>query len=376
MTLTLFHASDLHLSQADRDYGLAVLEELVYHCRRLQPDAWLLTGDLFDSHDDLLALAGELRAALAELGDLPVLMIPGNHELSGGKSPETLRPLAESAPEAPPRLLLETPFALWRPERLDAEFLAVPFQPSYADYPDWRPPVRERRWRVGLLHGVVNGMSYTGESEESEHGVIDPDLFARLGLHYAALGHIHARREERFGDCLAHYPGSARVWRRGESGPRRASRVVLDDAGVRVEPVELAAAGTYHERTVILDERGAPMEHKDAAALLAALEQEHGPQDWLRLELSGFVEARAPVEALVRALERGGSARFRRFEVDGEGVVEAERLRGHPLVRSFDAAWRELLAAAAAARDEAEEALLHRARRLALEEIQRRIAGE
>ena len=41
MSLRLFHTADLHLTKRvpDCDYGLAVLDELVYHCRRLQADA-------------------------------------------------------------------------------------------------------------------------------------------------------------------------------------------------------------------------------------------------------------------------------------------------------------------------------------------------
>ena len=61
MSLRLFHTSDLHLTTRapDRDYGLAVLDELVHHCRRFQADAWRLCGDIFDTPDDLEALAPE-----------------------------------------------------------------------------------------------------------------------------------------------------------------------------------------------------------------------------------------------------------------------------------------------------------------------------
>ena len=57
-------------------------------------------------------------------------------------------------------------------------------------------------------------------------------------------------------------------------------------------------------------------------------------------------------------------------------VVEAERLRGHPLVRSFYAGWRRRHAEALAAGDEAEVALLERVRRLSLEQIHQRLAEQ
>jgi DNA repair exonuclease SbcCD nuclease subunit len=372
MTLRLFHSADLHLSQSERAYGFAVLEELVYHCRRLQADAWLLCGDIFDSHEDALALAGDFHDYLRELAGVPVLMIPGNHELSGGRPPEALAPLAQGA-DAAFRLLLGTPFSLERPEGLDAEFLAVPFQHGYGEYPDWPVPPRERRWRVGLLHGVVNGLTYTGQSEEEEHAVIEDDLFPRLGLHYAALGHIHARGEARRGGCLAHYPGSQRVWRRGEEGPRQATLAVLDDDGVRSEPVPLQAAGVYRALAVPLDERAAPLGYESPEALLEGLEAAHGPQDWLRLELSGFVERRVEVEALQRLLLRRAEGRFRRFDVQLADVVEAARLRDHPLVRAFDAQWRQRYTMAREGGDAEEAHLLERARRLALQEIHTRL---
>ncbi len=371
MTLRLFHSADLHLSQAERSYGFSVLEELIYHCRRLQADAWLLCGDVFDSHEDALALAGDFHDYLRELGALPLLMIPGNHELSGGRAPATLAPLAQGA--APGfRLALRTPYERLLPPDLDAEFLAVPFQRSYGEYPEWAPPARERRWRVGLLHGVVNGMTYTGQSEEAEHAFIERDLFTRLGLHYAALGHIHARGEASQGACVAHYPGSGRVWRKGETGPRQATLAVLDDAGVRTEPVAIQAAGVYRVVQVPLDERGAPLGYDSPEALLAALEAGHGPQDWLRVELSGFVARRTEAEALQRLLQRR-AANFRRFDAVLTDIVEAERLRDHPLVRSFDALWRPRYAQAQAAGEAEEAALLERTRRLALEQIHQRL---
>ncbi|HKI98349.1 MAG TPA: metallophosphoesterase [bacterium] len=382
MTLKLFHSADLHLSQTERAYSLAVLEELVYHCQRLQPDAWLLCGDVFDTHEDALALAADFLAYLRPLAGLPVLMIPGNHELSGGREPDSLAALqaagaggaADDPQGAAFRLCLRTPWELLRPEGLDAEFLAVPFQRSYGEYPEWHLPPKERRWRVGLLHGVVNGMTYAGQSDEAEHAFIEADLFTRCRLDYAALGHIHARGEQRPGGCLAHYPGSGRVWRRGEEGVRQATLAVLDDEGVHTEPVPIKEAGVYRVVHVPLDERAAPLGHESPEALVATLEQDAGPQDWLRLELSGFVERRVEVEALQRLLQRRCTERFRKLDVVLTDVVEAERLRGHPLVRSFDTQWRSRYADARAAGDTAEVALLERARRLALEQIHQRLA--
>lgn len=367
MSLKLFHTADLHLSRAEQAYSLAVLEELVYHCRRLEAALWLFSGDVFDTHEDALALGADFGAYLAELGEVPVAMIPGNHDLSGDRSPGDLSSLAQAA--GPLHLLAAQPFEVFRPEGIDVEVVGVPFRRSFEGYPDWPVPLPERRWRIGLLHGVVNGMTYTGESEEEEHAVLDPDLFGRLGLHYAALGHIHARSERSFGACLAHYPGSARVWRRGETGPRYASLVHLEDAGVRVEGVPVESAGTYNPVEVLLDDEGGLFDHDGVDGLLADLNERHGPHDWVRVELNGFLETREPVKALASTLGRKGALLFRRFEVTMDAVSEAERLRGHPLSRAFDTHWRRRHAEAQAAGDPQEVALLRRARRLAMEQI-------
>ena len=383
MSLRLFHTADLHLTTRapDRDYGLAVLDELVYHCRRLQADAWLLCGDIFDTPDDLEALAPEFTERLKDLEGLPVLMIPGNHELAGGREPGWLAGAVAQSLAPAVTLAHQTPFSLHRPDGLEVELLALPFRRGYAEFMDWPVPARERRWRVGLIHGTVNGMAYTGESGEDEHGIIDPHLFSRLELDYAALGHIHKRGESRFTEggraCLAHYPGSARVWRRGESGARRATLIVLDggegEAGVRIEPVEIEEAGQYRTLAVPLGDDGQPLEHADARALVTSLAERFGPRDWVRLELEGFIEARAPAEALQRSLERAAEGRFRGFDVGLDGLVEAEQLRGHPLVRGFDAQWRRRHEQALADNDEQQAALLVRARRLALEAIRERL---
>ena len=84
-------------------------------------------------------------------------------------------------------------------------------------------------------------------------------------------------------------------------------------------------------------------------------------------------EGRAPAEALERGLGRAAQGRFRGVDVGLDGLVEAEELRGHPLVRGFDAQWRRRHDQALEDNDEQEAALLVRARRLALEAIRERL---
>ena len=91
-TITLLHTADLHLSQSEAAYGLAVLDELAAACNRLRPAAWLLCGDIFDTYADAQQLAGEFRRRLADLSGTPVIMIPGNHEALGAGGGAALEP--------------------------------------------------------------------------------------------------------------------------------------------------------------------------------------------------------------------------------------------------------------------------------------------
>jgi predicted phosphodiesterase len=352
-----------------------VLAELVGQCRELRPAALLLCGDIFDTRRDAAQLAEAFRDALGGLAGIPVLMIPGNHEALGDDTP--LAP----AELAPATLLAGLPLATRMLGEADVEVVGLPFRHSFDGYLDWPLPPRQTRWRVGLLHGVVNGMCYTGDSAEAEQSIIDPHLFQHLGLDYAALGHIHRRGEQRHQQCLAHYPGSARVWRRGEEGPRQATRVTLGPEGVRTAPLPLTAAGRYVPVTLPISPDGsiAPMAEAAAAepaAWLDALGERVGAQDWVEVRLSGFVEQADVLLPLTTALSREGGARFRRFDVDPGGILEASALAGHPMVQAFDGQWRARLLAARERQDTAAEARLLLARQVTLELLQSQLGGD
>ncbi len=100
--------------------------------------------------------------------------------------------------------------------------MAIPHQTNYSDLFLSPPPAKTKKWRIGLAHGTVTGMSFTGLDEETEDGgsYLDPSLIQTLDLDYLAIGHLHSTRGLDLGNCKIRYAGSSRVWRKSEFGER------------------------------------------------------------------------------------------------------------------------------------------------------------
>jgi len=344
------HLADLHLSERERSYSLGVLDEVVELACRHEPGFLLICGDLFDSFADLEALRGEFRSRMENMPEsCQVVYLLGNHEdLQRGPG------RVEAMDLGPVLVKGERPFAYLAAH--DFDIIAVPHQESFAGYREWEVPPKAGRHRIVMVHGTVAGLSYAGLEDEEGGEAVDPDLFARLKADYAALGHIHARRQERRGTTLLAYPGSARVWRRGETGPHGLYLLSLGDQ-LSVEFLPLARAGTYVELDVPLSLEGAV----DADVLPSAEWSKH---DWVRLNLSGLVEDEHSVARNVELLESRFAGRLRRLTVDREGVTVLPGIASDPLARRFLSLWQQWEPA-----DQANRPAWLRARALALGEI-------
>ena len=363
--LRLLHTADLHLSQQDAAYGLAVLREMIAVFERTEADGWLFCGDIFDTFADAAHLVGEFARLLAPLQGKALALIAGNHELlrapgsTDAARREALAKVFAPLTEAGLRWAVSAQVSRFSWPHLPLEVLAVPFQPdlsglwedaSLADAAVQAAPPAAAPWRVGLFHGALQGLNYTGQSEEEDHAVLDPALFSRLNLHYAALGHIHRPGEMRQAGWLAHQPGSPRVWRRGESGARCVSLLQLAQPAPQLERIPLKAAGRWQQVAAQLEETrllGAAGETLSAQQFVAQLAEHYDEHHWLEVQLTGLVEAHSQAEEVKHQLEAAAAKRFRRFEVrlDGEALLEAAELHQHPLARAFDVQWRQRLAA-------------------------------
>jgi DNA repair exonuclease SbcCD nuclease subunit len=240
--IKILHTADLHLKRGDeRDYCFAVLDAVIALAKAEKPAYLLIAGDLFDSFEDFKELRAETAARFKELkGVCEIIYIPGNHENLRRTGP------LESFDLGDVKKFTAHPFEIYYGEGV--EFVCVPHAESYGDYRDWAmPPKDPASARVLVMHGL-NSRIYTGPEEEAEGkaGVIDDGLFARFDTEYAALGHVHGARQERFGNTLAAYPGSPRVWRGSsrEEGPRGVYRRIRGASRSRAVPPLRDPAGS------------------------------------------------------------------------------------------------------------------------------------
>ena len=330
--IRILHCADLHLTAGDseREYALSVLDELIALAARERVDYLLLCGDTFNTFGDAEELRSGFRSRMDTVsGSCEVFLLAGNHEDLGRKG----RSLSGFDLGVRPGNLIEftgNPFFLIRREGV--EFFALPHRNRYSDYAEWSVPEKQERYRVALAHGIVAGMAYTGEDEESDEraAVLDADIFHRYNVDYAALGHIHSARRERTGSLEILYPGSARVWRKNETGPRKAALVELD-GGITISPLELKSAGQFRSLDVFTDFEGRPGD-------LPPESRDWGMADYVFLRFSGLVENEGEALRSIRILVENLESRVRRVECRFDlSILEGISL--HPMAKKFLDVW-------------------------------------
>jgi exonuclease SbcD len=335
--IKVVHSSDLHLTSGeDRQYGLEVLRELVGQANAKEAGFLLFCGDLFDSFDDLRRgpLVNSVRQELELLrAGCRALYIPGNHEELGRGPEDKLSNYDFGRLE----LALDpaSPFGGKLVQVPGAEFVCVPHAADYAAYREWKlPPKKPGCARVVLLHGTSSAVYRGPDPEEKGAGVIPDALFSWLRADYAALGHVHAARETEEGGCAVVYPGSARVWRRAEAGPRKAVYFEIEEGKIGPrQDLALSSAGEYRCFTLPLD----PDATVPGAELEALLEKCSRPyKDYIAVRFSGLVEDANAFAAMKKTVESLVLAKSpRRFEILPDEVQTYGGLAGNELAKEF-----------------------------------------
>ena len=199
----LIHTSDTHLGDpAGHPRAEEVLASVVEAVERLDADALLLAGDVFDNErvtDDVLE---RFVAQMARL-DVPVIVLPGNHDLAHRTSVYRRAPFEN----APTNL-----HVICHP---DGETLAFPDlclefwgRAMLSHTPDFRPLAgmpqpSEGRWLVALAHGHF----HFENDRDQRSSPIHPDDVAASNCHYLALGHWDRHADVSRADTTAVYSG-------------------------------------------------------------------------------------------------------------------------------------------------------------------------
>jgi len=209
--LKLIHTSDVHLESDTfgsgprgdlfRNSVRRAFSGVIDVANRKRGDLLLIVGDLFDSNritvDALDFAMNEIARA-----QMPVVMIPGNHDAHDERSI-----YAAMSPASRPRNL----YLILDPEGVSLQFpelgahvwgrALVEHSPEYRPLSGLPQPA-PHAWNIGLAHGFFT------ESDTNRSSPITPAEIEASGFDYIALGHIHVFGDVSQGHTRAFYCGT------------------------------------------------------------------------------------------------------------------------------------------------------------------------
>jgi DNA repair exonuclease SbcCD nuclease subunit len=252
-------------------------------------DVVVVAGDVFDDNSVGADALQQARDALAAFGDIPVVLLPGNHDPA---TPDSALARLQPVPESVHVALAAEPlrfdgFEIW-PCPLTARH-------AWEDPAAWLPPApRDGTIRIVVAHG---GALDFGQAAETPNRIDVAAVLAR-GYDYVALGDWHGlyRVNDR-----TWYAGAPEATRFKEQRPGHALVVEIDRAGElpRVEPVPVARTRWFSESFELGDD-------EDVAQLgswLEALDEKSWTLVELTLEGQLSLAGRAELDALLDEYE-------------------------------------------------------------------------
>ncbi|MCX7787976.1 MAG: DNA repair exonuclease [Spirochaetes bacterium] len=339
--MTFLHVADLHLSVNEKEYSFSVFREVLKIAIEEKCQWILICGDLFDSWEDLIQLREEVRNMVQPYNsEFQIFFVPGNHEL--GKNPQAKEQL-KKLDLGTIQVWADTPFTV-KKINSTVELMVVPYSRGPLEIEGWQIPPKQSTYRILAAHGMVPGVVYQGQEEE-ELGVLDLPIFQRFQIDYAALGHLHLPFEDPKGTIPFIYPGSARVWRAGEEGPRRVviweiegKETVSKNAGSQLSSVTLrkrvlGSAGRFLSVDVEVKLNGTIPE--------PLVPEDIGKADWIQLNLVGITEDERKTKQQAELLRVQLEKRVRKVTVDSTRLEWIEGLSNHPLAQRFLSLWED-----------------------------------
>jgi len=206
--IVLVHSSDLHVDE-DRAVGsrngdgTAGLRWVLVTARAARADVVLLAGDTFENNQLGQAILERARGLLAD-ADLPVVILPGNHDPALADSVFVRGGFAE----LPHVSILgvthdeAVPFPVF-----DLEIWGHAHRDYYSMAPLRGPRPRSTRWQVAMAHGHYEPPE-TRAKPLRPSWVFSDEEIAATAADYLALGHWDRAMQVGNGVVPAYYSGS------------------------------------------------------------------------------------------------------------------------------------------------------------------------
>lgn len=348
--IKILHCSDLHLSEAEKSYSLLVLSEIVDIADKEEVDYLIFSGDIFDRFAEIEKLMGAFDTALSRL-KCKVFYIPGNHEMLEKGDKKFIHVFNNCD------FLYNEPCSLISNGEID--FLAIPHQSDYTGYENWDVPKKIGKYRIAIAHGVIPEFVPYASDDEEGGTIMDSDIFIRHTVDYVALGHLHKNSKLSINNTIFSYPGSARVWRKGEEGPRGCILIELGDA-LNSKFVEIKSSGVYRECQTSLSIDG---ECED----IKGLSKEWKKEDYIHVKFLGIVDDILDVKRKLETLKKDMEGNVRRLEFDYSGISDIYGISKQPIAKKYLELWKEKKQHS----DGLDKKVLVRARELGLELIKK-----
>ena len=206
--IVLVHSSDLHVDEdraagSRNGDGAAGLRSVLVTARAARADVVLLAGDTFENNQLGQAILERARGLLAD-ADLPVVILPGNHDPALADSVFVRGGFAE----LPHVSILgvthdeAVPFPVF-----DLEIWGHAHRDYYSMAPLRGPRPRSTRWQVAMAHGHYEPPE-TRAKPLRPSWVFSDEEIAATAADYLALGHWDRAMQVGNGVVPAYYSGS------------------------------------------------------------------------------------------------------------------------------------------------------------------------
>lgn len=275
------HAADFHLDHPfaalppekaalRRREGRELLHRLAQLAREEQVDLVLLAGDLFDGREVYRETLTTLKQTLASI-PARVLIAPGNHDPFTRQSPYYTTQWPENTIIFDREQITDQVF----PD-LNCVVHGTAFRGENAVADLWKGfrAFDDGMIHIGLSHGDL------GQSRSPYHP-IGMDSVERSGLHYLALGHIHAPSGlQKAGKTVWAYPGCPEGHSFDELGERGCLLISIENGEVTGSSRPLAKRH-YWEKEVLLTDNASALEAAERVLDTCS------PEDCIKLILTG-----------------------------------------------------------------------------------------